>query len=93
MLSRLDKLVVSRFSRTRGERRRLVRMARNIRRTLDAGEQYAYVRLRGLRLNVAQVLIASLRRKPTLVLAAMGAVVLYGVAILYFVLKHFAGHS
>jgi tetrahydromethanopterin S-methyltransferase subunit E len=68
-------------------------MARNIRRTLDAGEPFAYGRLRGLRLNVAQVLIASLRRKPTLVLAAMGAVVLYSTSIVYFVLKHFAGHS
>lgn len=93
MLSHVDKLVVSRFARTRSERRRLIRMARDVRRTLDAGEPYVYRRYRGLRLNVAQVLVASLRRNPTLVLGAVGAILLYSGSLVYFVLKHVVGHS
>lgn len=89
MLSPWDKLVITRFARSKRDVRLFVRVVRDTERSLAVGNDVTYRRVRGARLNVGQVMLVAAHRRPSVIVLGAGAVLLNATAIVYIAFKHF----
>lgn len=88
MLSWWDKFVIGKAARTRREACALVRASRLVAADAPDSARVSYVRVKGWRMNVAQAAIVTVHRRPTLLLMASGAVLLYLGAFGFTLYKH-----
>lgn len=88
MLSPWHKLVITRASRTRGETRWLIRVARKALRESSASNNYRYSRIRSWRLSAAEVLIVRTCYAPWLVPVAVGVCLGYLAIAVYVAYRH-----
>lgn len=90
MLSQWEKLVVSRASAIRSDRRWLIGTLRRAKRLVADGKPAPYLKTRSWRRNVGQVLLVSTVRNPAVIVYALCAVCIYVAILGYVAWRHIA---